>query len=48
MYVFAFDGTQLPVVMVSVTGSEPVFFTYIILVVELLGYIDPQFIDVKF
>ena len=30
-------GTQLPVVIVSVTGSVPVFFTYIVFAVELPG-----------
>jgi hypothetical protein len=46
--VLAVVGTQLPVVMVRLTGSVPVFFTYIVLVVELPGYSVPQFIDVKF
>jgi hypothetical protein len=34
--------------MVSVIGTVPVFFTYVVMVVELPGYSEPQLIDVQF
>ena len=46
--VLAVVGTQLPFVIVSVTGTVPVFFTHIVLVVVLPGYSVPQLIDVQF
>jgi len=46
--VLAVVGNQLAFVMVSVTGTFPVFFTHIILVVVLPGFSVPQLIDVQF
>ncbi len=41
-------GSQLSAAIESVIGTAPVFFTYIVWLVELPGYIDPQLIDVQF
>jgi len=47
-YELAFDGDQFAVVMVSVTGTFPVFLTYTVLVVVDPAEIVPQLIDVQF
>jgi hypothetical protein len=38
----AFEGVQVLVAMLSVTGTEPLFFRYTVLVAEVLGESAPQ------
>ena len=46
-YVLALEGAQPVAIMLSVTGTVPVFLTYIVLVVEAPGAVDPQSSEVQ-